>query len=521
MSRGISTALCAVMMTLVVARAHADIWLTHDGVLERRAPDGAVVTTIAEAFGTPFGDVAPGRGALFKKGEVDPTTGNIWIAQVAPDGPEQITQIRGVTPNGAEIWEHAEPRLVERGVFYLEPTFAIDTTRHGVWVLRAVDPNSPTDSPIPMEAVLYDLANHRLATVRGFNHAGFAVVAADGALWITTFNGWIRLQGTTEELDGYEIVGSTGPHHETFAGPDLWVAAADPSDGSVYFGESTWDGGTDTGTLEIVKLSPEGVELFRTAPYPTTQYESLSDIAVDPADHSVYFTTSYYGHRVVHLSPLGVELAGGSYGEHVGSVAVDPEDSTAWIAEMPIVDGDKALNAPMNLRKLDDALQTTVEVSFASPLSVIGAAPNAQTQLEISLSIEPSEKNPRVNLNGNGEVRVALLSGASFDPLQVDLDTVRFGTAGAVARAHWTRDVNRDGLADLVLQFRTGDTGIKCGDTAAPLTAATYDGMAVHGAGQLRTLCRDDDCRGLSDRSTSARIPQRLGVFSRDEHAYR
>lgn len=52
--------------------------------------------------------------------------------------------------------------------------------------------------------------------------------------------------------------------------------------------------------------------------------------------------------------------------------------------------------------------------------------------------------------------------------------TIRFGPAGAVVRWHWTRDVNRDGVADLVVTFKTRHTGIKCGDTAAPLTARTF-----------------------------------------------
>ena len=89
-----------------------------------------------------------------------------------------------------------------------------------------------------------------------------------------------------------------------------------------------------------------------------------------------------------------------------------------------------------------------------------------------------------------GEVRVALLSSATFDALQVDVDTVRFGTTGAVVRSDWTRDVNRDGYTDLVVTFRTEHTGIRCGDTAAPLTAETHGGVEVHGTDFLRTKCK-------------------------------
>jgi len=128
---------------------------------------------------------------------------------------------------------------------------------------------------------------------------------------------------------------------------------------------------------------------------------------------------------------------------------------------------------------------------FESVVTVIGAAPAAASPLEISLDIEPQDRRNVVNLvPKNGEVRVAMLSSTSFDALQVDLDTIRFGTAGAVVRSHWARDVDRDGDTDLIATFRTQHTGIKCGDTAAPLTAETHAGVAVHGTGSLRTKCK-------------------------------
>jgi hypothetical protein len=124
-------------------------------------------------------------------------------------------------------------------------------------------------------------------------------------------------------------------------------------------------------------------------------------------------------------------------------------------------------------------------------VTVIGAAPAAASTLEISLDIEPQDKRNVVNLiPKNGEVRVALLSSVAFDALQVDVDTIRFGTAGAVVRSHWARDVNRDGSTDLLATFKTQHTGIKCGDTAAPLMAETYGGVAVHGMDSLQTRCK-------------------------------
>ena len=42
-------------------------------------------------------------------------------------------------------------------------------------------------------------------------------------------------------------------------------------------------------------------------------------------------------------------------------------------------------------------------------------------------------------------------------------------------------DVNGDGLLDLILQFRFGDTTIGCGDSEAALRGRTYDGQGIHG----------------------------------------
>jgi hypothetical protein len=49
-------------------------------------------------------------------------------------------------------------------------------------------------------------------------------------------------------------------------------------------------------------------------------------------------------------------------------------------------------------------------------------------------------------------------------------------------------DVNHDGDTDLVLQFRTRDTGIACGDAQARLTGQTVAGELVEGFDSIRTV---------------------------------
>jgi hypothetical protein len=86
-------------------------------------------------------------------------------------------------------------------------------------------------------------------------------------------------------------------------------------------------------------------------------------------------------------------------------------------------------------------------------------------------------------------IPVAILSTSTFDATQVDPSSVKFGPAGAVvSHGHGhTEDVNRDGRLDLVLDFRTPDTGILCGATSASLTGKTRAGQAFQGTASFKT----------------------------------
>jgi hypothetical protein len=480
MRHEISGGLCVVLTAVGSSTAAADVWVVHDRALERRDTDGSVVTTVFEPAGVPIGDV-------IDQGEVDPQTGNVWLVYHERDqtGPSDVIHVLGVEPNG-------ELLMLQTAFGFGKHIIALDEGRDGLWVVRPIDPASSPD----WEAVLYSHATGNvLASIR-IPAATTAVVGADGAIWIGTATAWIRVEGSIEELDRYEVVGSTGPHHRTFQpGPHGKAAVVDRSDGSLYFSDVVSVPSEDILEGHLVKFSAEGEQLFR------VQYGALHngvrvlwDVITDidvARDGSIYLTTgstSNFGGSVAHVSALGADLGTVEYREYVNSVAADPEDAV-WIGHMPVVDDDKSLIAPMILRKLDpSSLQPDLSVPFQNVVTVIGAAPAA---LEISLDIETRDKRNVINLiPQKSDVRVALLSSATFDALQVDVDTVRFGTAGAVVRSYWTRDVNRDGYTDLVVTFRTQDTGITCGDTSAPLTAETHGGVDVHGTDFLQTRCK-------------------------------
>jgi hypothetical protein len=117
--------------------------------------------------------------------------------------------------------------------------------------------------------------------------------------------------------------------------------------------------------------------------------------------------------------------------------------------------------------------------------------------LSISIDIKPfgrPAKENKVNLRSRGSISVALLSDTAPDsqfdpPSQVDVQTVEFGPNGASPIRYTSRDINRDGLGDLILRFIIQEAGFSCGDTEATLTAETYDGQSLSGSDSIKTVC--------------------------------
>lgn len=115
--------------------------------------------------------------------------------------------------------------------------------------------------------------------------------------------------------------------------------------------------------------------------------------------------------------------------------------------------------------------------------------PAEDCTISVDVDIKPgSDVNP-VNTKSKGVIPVAVYSTADFDATTIDPSTVAFGPNGA-AESHGTahiEDVNGDGLDDVVLHFKTQDSGILKGNTEASLTGATFDGTAIEGSDNIKT----------------------------------
>jgi hypothetical protein len=115
----------------------------------------------------------------------------------------------------------------------------------------------------------------------------------------------------------------------------------------------------------------------------------------------------------------------------------------------------------------------------------VDALAGVRRVVDIDIDIKPGSFPNSINPDTNGVIPVAILTTDAFDATTVDASTVTFGPAEATMihkNAH-LEDVDGDGDTDMVLHFRTQDTGIAHGDTEA-----THDGVLIIGVDSVRTV---------------------------------
>ena len=142
------------------------------------------------------------------------------------------------------------------------------------------------------------------------------------------------------------------------------------------------------------------------------------------------------------------------------------------------------------------ALDPNAVTAFITGLTFTGTGQFTGTMTPITfntgaaIDIKPgSDRNP-INPRSKGVIPVAILTTNDFDARGVDPTTVAFGPdkAGIAHSSVHLEDVDGDDALDLVLHFRTQDTGIQCGDTAASLTGETFDGVLFEESDSIVTV---------------------------------
>lgn len=108
----------------------------------------------------------------------------------------------------------------------------------------------------------------------------------------------------------------------------------------------------------------------------------------------------------------------------------------------------------------------------------------------VDIDVKPGSDPNSINPRSRGVIPVAILTTSDFDATTVDPLSVRFGPSGATethGRGH-IEDIDGDGDDDMLLHFRTEETGIQCGDTSVSLTGQTSDATLIEGSDSIVTV---------------------------------
>lgn len=105
---------------------------------------------------------------------------------------------------------------------------------------------------------------------------------------------------------------------------------------------------------------------------------------------------------------------------------------------------------------------------------------------KVDIDIRPFSRNNKIYQGLRGIIPVAILSKKGFDaPSEVDKDSITFGRTGdEPSKAFCLRrgkDVNRDGMRDLIFFFKAKKAGFQVGDEKGILKGSTIEGNAIKG----------------------------------------
>jgi len=111
----------------------------------------------------------------------------------------------------------------------------------------------------------------------------------------------------------------------------------------------------------------------------------------------------------------------------------------------------------------------------------------------VNIDIKPGDPTNHIPVRGQGRIHVAILSTAEFDaPALVDQASLTFGATGSEASLisckKKGKDVNRDGLPDLVCNFSIRLSGLWPGSTVGILMGQTIDETPIAGSDSVTIL---------------------------------
>ena len=353
-----------------------------------------------------------------------------------------------------------------------------------------------TDSPVTL---INSIVNGNTAT------AGGDITAEGGGIRVGGPNGKLTIINSTivnntAKTSGGAIRG--GP--TTVTNSILWGNTAPQFKGTPAISYSLVEGGypgignisgdpqfvDDDGPDDIVGTLDDDLHLQATSPcidagdnsapnLPDTDKDGNPRIVNDIVDMGAYEATA----AIITYTITATAGSGGSISPS-GEVTADAGDNQT-LAILP----DTGYH-------VEDVLVDSTSIGVVSEYTFTNVTDNhiihasfAIDTITIEIDIKPGSDPNSVNL-GKGVIPVAILTTADFDAASVNVTTVLFGKEGnGAAPVHYAlEDVDDDGDTDMILQFKTQETGIGESDTEATLTGQTLDGKNFKGTDSVRIV---------------------------------
>ncbi|HET6630703.1 MAG TPA: YncE family protein [Woeseiaceae bacterium] len=253
--------------------------------------------------------------------------------------------------------------------------------------------------------------------------------------------------------------------------------------------------------------------------------ETPSAIAITP-DGAFVYVTNQESDTISQIEiASNTVVATQGVGQAPGSIAITPDGAFAYVtnqlsndvsviatgtnavvATIPVGDTpiDTAITSDGKLVYVTNIFSESISVIDTASNTVIGTAPagflsegiaiTPEVMATLTIDIKPGNEQNRLNPASRGGIWIAIQSEGLFDVLQININTVGFGPLAASAVGQGVRDVNKDGLPDLLLRFKVEQTGIGCGDTEATLIGETLLGQQFAGTDVLETVgCQNQD----------------------------
>jgi hypothetical protein len=420
-------------------------------------------------FGTSDDDLAEGVA-------VDPS--GIYVAGSIygplPDGRYDAV-LRKFDAAGDELW------MRRFGTDGHDHATDVATDSTGVYVVGSVEGALPGYSDGGFDAFIrkYDADGNELWTRQfGDPFVNFAYGVDVGASGVYVVGGWLLPNGSNDafirkfDSDGNELwnrqFGGTGPtpaFDAVVTANGVYVAG---------YTMGTLPGQTSAGDTDawIRKYSDVGDELW-TRQFGTPTVDETRALAADSTGaYVVGYTFGTFPGQT------------GAGNPDVFVAAFDPDGNDQWTRQFGSTAYDVGWAAALDA----DALYVGGDGQDAFLAKL-----RRGSAMTVPIDIQPGSSVNRIKLSRGSVIPVAILSTPSFDATTVVPGSVCFGDADSPVERDCTagvkgaKDVNGDGLRDLVLVFEAPQTGIDRGDSLACLTGDTLPGVSVQGCDTIVT----------------------------------